>query len=51
MLSAHELIKFQRIEALFRMEALGLRKPSEMLAQMLELNLFFIFLFLQILLK
>jgi hypothetical protein len=54
LLSAHELTKFQRIEALFKMEALGGRKPSELLAQMLELcprgeekNPFFIFLFLQ----
>jgi uncharacterized membrane protein YgcG len=54
LLSAHELTKFQRIEALFKMESLGGRKPSELLAQMLELcprgeerNPFFIFLFLQ----
>jgi hypothetical protein len=54
LLSAHELTKFQRIEALFKMEALGGRKLSELLAQMLELcprgeekNPFFIFLFLQ----
>jgi hypothetical protein len=54
LLSVHELTKFQRIEALFKMEALGGRKPSELLAQILELcprgdekNPFFIFLFLQ----
>jgi hypothetical protein len=37
LLSPHELTKCQRIEALFKMEALGGRKPSELLAQMLEL--------------
>jgi hypothetical protein len=54
LLSAHEMTKFQRIEALFKMEGLGGRKPSELLSQMLELcprgeekNPFFIFLFLQ----
>jgi hypothetical protein len=54
LMSAHDMTKFQRIEALFKMEALGGRKPSELLAQMLELcprgeekNPFFIFLFLQ----
>jgi hypothetical protein len=54
LLSTHEMTKFQRIEALFKMEGLGGRKPSELLSQMLELcprgeekNPFFIFLFLQ----
>jgi hypothetical protein len=54
LLSAHEMTKFQRIEALFKMEALEGRKPSELLSQMLEIcprgeekNPFFIFLFLQ----
>jgi hypothetical protein len=54
LMSAHDMTKFQRIEALFKMEALGGRKPSELLAQMLELcprgeekNPFFLFLFLQ----
>jgi hypothetical protein len=37
LMSAHELTKFQRIEALFKVEPLGARKPSELLAQMLEL--------------
>jgi hypothetical protein len=54
LVSAHELTKFQRIEALFKVEPLGARKPSDLLAQMLELcprgeekSPFFIFLFLQ----
>jgi hypothetical protein len=54
LMSAHELTKFQRIEALLKVEPLGARKPSELLAQMLELcprgeerSPFFIFLFLQ----
>jgi hypothetical protein len=53
-MSAHDLTTFQRIEALFKIEPLGGRKPSELLAQMLELcprgqekNPFFTFLFLQ----
>jgi hypothetical protein len=37
LLSTYELTNFQRIEALFKMEALGRRKLSELLAQMLEL--------------
>jgi hypothetical protein len=54
LMSAHELTKFQRIDALFKVEPLGARKPSDLLAQMLELcprgeekSPFFIFLFLQ----
>jgi hypothetical protein len=54
LLADHELTKFQRIEALFKVEPLGARKPSELLAQILELcpsgeekSPFFILLFLQ----
>jgi hypothetical protein len=31
MLALHELTKFQRIEALFKVEPLGARKPSDLL--------------------
>jgi hypothetical protein len=54
LLSAHEPTTFQRIEMLHKMEPLGGRKPSELMAHMLELcprgqekNEFFLFLFLQ----
>ena len=51
--SSHELTDYQRIEQLLAMDALGTRKPSELLAHMLELcpageetSKFFAFLFL-----
>jgi hypothetical protein len=54
LLDSHELMDFQRMELLHRMEPLGARKPSELLSQMLEAcprgqenNMFFLFLFLQ----
>jgi hypothetical protein len=54
LLSAHEPTTFQRIEMLYKMEPLGGRKLSELMAHMLELcprgqekNEFFLFLFLQ----
>jgi hypothetical protein len=54
LLSSHQLTNFQKIEQLHQMGNLGDRKPSELLAQMLELcprgqeaNEFFLFLFLQ----
>lgn len=54
LMSSHQLTNFQRIEKLHHMEALGNRKPSDLLHQMLELcprgqerNEFFLFLFLQ----
>ena len=54
LLSSHQLTDFQRVEKLHQVEALGGRKPSELLAVMLEIcprgqedNLFFQFLFLQ----
>jgi hypothetical protein len=54
LLSSHQLTNFQKIEKLHQLDNLGARKPSELLAQMLELcprgqeaNEFFLFLFLQ----
>jgi hypothetical protein len=54
LLLSHQLTKFQKIEQLHQMGNLGDPKPSELLAQMLELcpggqvaNEFFLFLFLQ----
>ena len=54
LLSSHHLTDFQRVELLHAMEPLGSRKPSELLADMLELcpidqqnNIFFSVLFLQ----
>jgi hypothetical protein len=54
LLASHELTDFQRIEKLHQMGDLGDRKPSDLLASMLELcpggqeaNKFFLFLFLQ----
>ncbi len=54
LLSSHQLTIFQKIEQLHQMDNLGDRKPSELLAQILELclrgqevNEFFLFLFLQ----
>jgi hypothetical protein len=54
LLSSQQLTNFQKIEQLHQMGNLGDRKPSELLAQMLELcprgqvaNEFFLFLFLQ----
>jgi hypothetical protein len=54
LLSTHELTNFERIERLMQLEPLGARKPTELLAEMLELcprgqesNMFFLFLFLQ----
>jgi hypothetical protein len=54
LLSSHELTNFERIEKLMQLEPLGGRKPTELLAEMLELcprgqesNMFFLFLFLQ----
>ena len=54
LLSSHHLTDFQRVELLHAMETLGSRKPSELLADMLELcpidqqnNIFFSVLFLQ----
>jgi hypothetical protein len=54
LLASHELTDFQRIEKLHQMGDLGDKKPSELLASMLELcprgheaNKFFLFLFLQ----
>ncbi len=50
----HNLTEFQRVERIHTMEALGGRKPSELLHEMLELcpsgleaSPFFLFLFLQ----
>jgi hypothetical protein len=37
LLASHELLEFQRIELLFKMEPLGSRKPSELLSHMLEI--------------
>jgi hypothetical protein len=54
LLSSHELTNFERIERLMKLEPLGGRKPTELLAEMMELcprgqesNMFFLFLFLQ----
>ena len=54
LLASHEMTDFQRVEMLHSMEPLGGRKPSELLADMLELcpvhqqnNVFFVVLFLQ----
>jgi hypothetical protein len=54
LLASHEITDFQRIEKLHQMGDLGDKKPSELLASMLELcprvheaNKFFLFLFLQ----
>lgn len=54
LLSSHQLTDYQRVEKLLHMEPLGGRKPSELLAAMLELcprgeesNIFFTHLFLQ----
>ena len=54
LLASHQLTDFQRVELLHSMEHLGSRKPSELLANMLELcpptqhnNMFFVVLFLQ----
>jgi hypothetical protein len=54
LLASHELTDFQKIEKLHQMGDLGDKKPSELLASMLELcprgheaNNFFLFLFLQ----
>jgi hypothetical protein len=54
LLVAHEPTTFQQIEMLHKMEPLGARKPSELMAHMLkvcprrqEKNEFFLFLFLQ----
>jgi hypothetical protein len=53
-LSDHNLTEFQRVEKIHAMEALGGRKPSELLHEMLELcpsfheaSPFFLFLILQ----
>lgn len=54
LLASHHLTDFQRVELLLAMDALGGRKPSELLADMLALcpagqenNIFFVGLFLQ----
>ena len=54
LLASHQLTDFQRVELLHAMEPLGSRKPSELLADMLEMcpvdqqsNIFFAVLFLQ----
>ena len=54
LLASHHMTDFQRVELLHSMEHLGSRKPSELLADMLELcpptqhnNVFFAVLFLQ----
>lgn len=54
LLSSHQLTDFQRVELLHRVEPLGGRRPSELLAVMMELcprgqenNIFFQFMFLQ----
>jgi hypothetical protein len=54
LLSSQELSFFECIEKLMQLEPLGSRKPTELLAEMLELcprrqesNMFFLFLFLQ----
>ncbi len=57
-MSTHELTNFERIEKLMQLKLLGARKPTELLAEMLQLcprglesNMFFLFLFLQCLLR
>ena len=54
LLSTHQLTPYQRMEQLFNVEPLGARKPSELLANMLDICprgeetlSFFSFLFLQ----
>ncbi len=54
LLQQHTLTSYQRIERLLAMDALGSRKPTQLLAEMLELcpdeeedSMFFTFLFLQ----
>jgi hypothetical protein len=54
LLAAHELSDYQRIARLHKMEPLGARRPSELLAAMIELcpsghedNIFFVHLFLE----
>ena len=54
LLASHQLTDFQRVEMLHAMEPLGSRKPSELLADMLEMcpvdqqsNIFFTVLFLR----
>jgi hypothetical protein len=56
LMSAHQLTDYQKIEKLLHMEPLGARKPSELLAAMLELsprgqegNIYFTHLFLRLL--
>jgi len=53
LLQAHQLTDYQKVDQLLKMEALGARKPSELLAAMLEVcprgqetNIFFTHLFL-----